>query len=1426
MIASNKNADVERNKIATFLWLIGERGVEIYNTLFPNSGDVDSMFGVATASNVAAGAGAAAVGAAGGASAAGISTGNVSAAGSGGQNVQRTLANVITAFDAYCLPRKNVAMEAFKFNMIVQKEKQTFADFETALRTQLAYCEFECSACHASYADRMLRDRIIIGVQDKKLQLKLLDGKDEPLRNVVETCKIYEAAAENKQILDNKGHSELHVVVEEQVKEEKEAVTVIKSAACYNCGQSYNERHRLVCPARNVNCDACGRRGHFKRCCRMTKTERGGNRDVRRLVDKRKPSKELVHTLNWRESGKSRLSEISSAESKVTSHCTSNLLYRMSSNCGIARVSRVRWTKRYLVEDYPVDFKLDTGADVNCIPMKCVKRLNVPFVNDASVPNVVDYSSNKVNILGRISLPCVDPDKNVSHTASFLVVDDSFEPILGLETCVAFGLIERLNAVRSFAELPESKTEFVQQNETVFEGLGKFPGTCSIVLKENSVPTLHYKKRIPMSLHERLKVELTSMVEQEVICPVDYPTDWVNNMQIVEKPNGSLRICLDPKPLNACIKREHFLIPKIEDILSRLNGKQVFTVLDLRNGFWQMELDSQSSDLTTFMTPFGRFRWRRVPFGISSAPEMFQKRMVQLFGDIEGVEVYFDDMLIAGKDFKEHDEILSKVLQRARDNNIRFNPSKIQYRTNEVKFMGHITSNGTVSPDSAYIQAIIDMPKPCCKSDVLRILGLLKYLSKFIPNFSQRTANLRNLTRNDVEWNWTNDHDHELNDLLVSITKSPVLTLFDANKEVVVQTDSSKDGLGSVIMQDGKPIAFASRTLSKSEQKWAQIEKELLAIVFACEKFHHYLHGRRFVVQSDHKPLEALVKRDIDDVTPRLQRMFLHLLKYPGMEVVYTPGKNLLVADCLSRAPLPDDADFCEELSGMIHTVSQQVCFSADNYHYYVEKFDSDERYRRIAYYVENGWPAYHQLDDLGQLFYKHRDLLHYENGLLFKEHRLVIPTVMQKCISNWLHAPHLGIEKTLARARSQFFWPGMTADLTELVKSCRICEKFTRNLQKESLVQPSLPEYPFHRIGVDLYEYGGRDYVAIIDAYSGYVFSEKLREKSAPHVIEVLDRIFCTYGYPTQVRCDNVPFNSAAFDLYANKCNIEFKFSSPRYPQSNGLAEKGVAIVKNILKRCLELGEVGLFQYRLLEYNTTPVSSMGLSPAQLFFGRQLKSRLPIAKGLLVHAGFNNKEIRSKLVNKRSKQKYYYDRSSRDVPALNRGEKVLFKKNGKEWHYGEIVRNANERSYVLKDSFGNHFHRNRRFITRTTNEGFNPSDVLYEEDAHKSGSYSKNQPFPVRVDPATPVSQQNEANTPPRCIPPHEPILSDCESSDSSCYHDTRQDSFASDSDVDVSDASYPIDGNQSACSQTRDTSQRFYQTRSGRTVRPPRRYD
>ncbi|XP_058446676.1 uncharacterized protein LOC131427475 [Malaya genurostris] len=292
MIANRKETDSEQSKIATFLWLIGQRGVEIFNTLFPNDVSLDGMFGSGENDVIVDDAANAEDEAAAG--------GGVAAAAAGG----RKLIDVIKAFDDYCLPRKNVTMEAFKFNMILQKEKQSFGNFETELRTQLQYCEFECANCHASYADRLLRDRIIVGVQDKKLQLKLLDGKDDPLVKVIETCKVFEAAAANKQLLDRKCvNAEINTLVEEKNKFKTATgdmeVAVVKRS-CYNCGNAFNVQHLRRCPAVNIKCNKCGRIGHFQKFCRSgvmdTTNGRSQNRDVNKKTVK------TVRSIDWRDS--------------------------------------------------------------------------------------------------------------------------------------------------------------------------------------------------------------------------------------------------------------------------------------------------------------------------------------------------------------------------------------------------------------------------------------------------------------------------------------------------------------------------------------------------------------------------------------------------------------------------------------------------------------------------------------------------------------------------------------------------------------------------------------------------------------------------------------------------------------------------------------------------------------------------------------------------------------------------------------------------------------------------------------------------------------------------------------------------------------------------------------------------------------------
>lgn len=987
-----------------------------------------------------------------------------------------------------------------------------------------------------------------------------------------------------------------------------------------------------------------------------------------------------------------------------------------------------------------VNFKLDTGADISCLPLSYVKKINCEKNIKKSVNELYAYNNIRIKTFGQIDLVCTDTNSNCDNLITFEIVDNQFQPLLGIDACIKMKLINRLDILN--IKLNDTE-KFVQENIYVFEGLGKIPGECRILLKENSVPNLKYKKRIPDSLHGKLKEQLELMEAENVIAKVDYPTEWVNNLQIVEKPNGSIRLCLDPIPLNKCIRREHFLIPTAEEIISRLSNKTVFTVLDLKSGFWQLELDRSSSDLTTFMTPFGRYRWNRVPFGICSAPEMFMEKMVRVFGDIENVEIYFDDLFINGKDQQEHDKALRIVLKRARDNNIKFNKEKVQYCQNEVKFMGQIIREGEVSPDSKYIEAIRDIPQPKNKSEVMRLLGMFKFLARFIPNLTHKTAHLRDLTRLDSEWQWTENHQQELHELKSIIIQTPVLKIFDPAIPLVIQTDASKDGLGCVLMQDGQPIAYASRSLTVSEKKWAQIEKELLAIVFSCEKFHHFIYGRNVTIQSDHKPLEDLIKKELDEVTVRLQRMFLILLKYPGIDIKYTPGKFLFIADCLSRAYLGDTGNENEELKYVIHTLRNKICFSEDNYNSYVTATKLDSELTEIARLLEKGWPIYKYLSENEKKYNRIKSEIKFESGLLFHNDKLIVPKSLRSELLSKLHGPHLGVEKTLARARQLFYWPGISNDIKSLVNDCRICEKHTRNNCSEPLMQEENPKYPWHKTSMDILEYRSKYYIAFIDAYSGWLCTDKLKDKSIDSVIHFLSKIFNSYGFPTEIRADNSPFNCRKLLEYASKNNIKLKFSSPTYPQSNGLAEKAVGISKSIIKKAIDDNKEHELGYLILEYNSTPLLAMGSSPSQLFLGRLTKTKLPVNQKKLERTHITEDCIQNKITEKKAAQKNYYDRRTKVLSKLLIGDKVMFKKTSMNWTYGEIVGLVNERSYNIKTCSGKIFRRNRRLIVKTNTCTSIEDEIDYDFLDHMPNRRDNSIPTNIQVTQEAP--QENNA---------------------------------------------------------------------------------
>ena len=293
----------------------------------------------------------------------------------------------------------------------------------------------------------------------------------------------------------------------------------------------------------------------------------------------------------------------------------------------------------------------------------------------------------------------------------------------------------------------------------IFEGLGCLPGENNIQLNVDAKPVVHPPRKIPFAQRKKVKKELDRMVRNGIIQAVKGLTDLVNSIVVAEKANKvDVRICLDPRDLNKYIKREHCPMKTVEEVAATVQGEEVFSVLDASSGFWQIRLANACTNLTVFISPFGRYKFLRLPFGICSSPEVWQRAVSQLYENVEGCAVIADDILVWGNDMQEHNKWLQTVLQKARDLNLKLNREKCKTGLSEVTYVGHTFGPQVFSPSKARVDAILNMEEPQNKTELQRFNGMINYLGKFIPNLSSLNKPLSELLEKDVAWHWTDKH--------------------------------------------------------------------------------------------------------------------------------------------------------------------------------------------------------------------------------------------------------------------------------------------------------------------------------------------------------------------------------------------------------------------------------------------------------------------------------------------------------------------------------------------------------------------------------------------------------------------------------------------------------------------------------------------
>ena len=598
--------------------------------------------------------------------------------------------------------------------------------------------------------------------------------------------------------------------------------------------------------------------------------------------------------------------------------------------------------------------------------------------------------------------------------------------------------------------------------------------------------------------------------------------------------------------------------------------------------------------------------------------------MDRILEGLDGCVCYLDDLLVMGESEEEMLKNLDQVMRRLKEHGVRLKEKKCKFNLEEVTYLGWRISGTDLKPVPEKIEALQNMPEPKDVSELRTLLGSANYYHRLIPNMATVMAPLYNLLKKkNVKWNWTAECSKAMKMVKEILASEKVLMRYDTELPLKLITDASAVGVGAVLVHqlpDGleRPVCYSSRTLTPTEKKYAVVEKEALAVSFGIKKFQQYLYGRRFCLVTDNRALSLILnpERDLPSlVTARMQRYALQLAAY-AYEVELRKSEKMGIADTLSRMPLPteivdeDEEAWCPRILSMEHegpTLSATEAESATR---------RDPVLGRVLQLVRSGWPE--TVDATLKVYQQKKDELSTEGDCLLWGGRLVVPAKLRKKVIQEVHTGHMGCSKMKQLARRYVWWPGLDAELEDLARGCSACVE-KRSAPPRSTLHPWEPTSgPWERLHVDFAgPFQETMILVVVDAFSKWIEAVTMRTTTARRTVEELRKVFARYGLPLQIVSDNgTQFTAEEFATFVKMNGIRHIRTAPFHPQSNGAAEKAVQKVKNGLRA--NQNESGTVEQRLarflMAHRSTPLETTKKSPAELLYGRQLRTRMDLIR--------------------------------------------------------------------------------------------------------------------------------------------------------------------------------------------------------------------
>ena len=1057
-----------------------------------------------------------------------------------------TYESTANALTRYFTPKTNAAFEIYNFRQAKQEATETIDAFVTRLRKLAKTCNFSNTdgevtnqiifACHSqSLRRRALRDDLSLdklvaaarALELSETQAATVEGRDRHVNAV----RPHTPADRGRQRSHGHGRSQSR----RPAPSRQLTGDNVKRNTCDNCGYELPLKSK-ECPARGKSCTSCNKVGHFASVCR---------------------------------SSQQRSSHHTPRDSRHTSTSTSR--------ANVVTTDREPTDDHYVfsntsddIEGEQVEVIIDTGASVNVLESSTYLALpNRPSLRPTHT-RVFPYGERSpLPVLGMAKFELAYNSERLQVT--FHVVEGKGGNLLGYTAAEKLRILS-LAAHVTTTKAGDGENFFVNAYHDLFTGNGKFTDTCvKLHIDETVTPKRQPHRRIPYHIRKDVEIELKQLEDDNIIEKTDGPTPWISPIVVVPKKSGAVRICVDMREANKAVMREKHLMPTLDDLITDLNGATMFSTLDLRNGYHQLELHPSIRYITTFSTHVALYRYKRLMFGINSASEIFQNTVAELLRDLPGCRNISDDIIVYGKTVAEHNTNLTAVLDRLRTNNVRLNREKCKISRKTVTFYGHVFGAHGLRADPAKISSITEAARPANASDVRSLLGMAQYVARFIPKFATIVSPLRELTKQDVNWCWDQRCETAYQALKDALTNTSTMTYFDPNVPSVVLADASPCGLGAILTQNDKVVSYASRALSDVEQRYSQTEREMLAVVWCAEHFHLYLYGESFTICSDHQPLLDIIKSQ-RPASARIERWRIRLLPYV-FELKYRPGKDdKNPADYMSRHPT-DDSTETEETNSARRT--EETDNSTENYVRYIcnaavpKAMTTDEVKQSTAndqtlQAVINAINTERWDDVLVQSYKRLRDELSVYDGIVLRGTRIIIPTELQSKAVDLAHVGHQGIVKTKRLLREKIWFPAIDSLAERRVRSCLACQATTSTpITPEPIISTPLPAVPWKTLSADFLGPlpTGELLLVVMDDFSRFPEVEIVSSTASTTVIPKLDSIFARQGIPEILKTDNgPPFNGGELTQFANHLGFHHRKVTPLWPCANGEVERFMA--------------------------------------------------------------------------------------------------------------------------------------------------------------------------------------------------------------------------------------------------------------------------